>query len=352
MKKLIVFVLAAVMVLSLSFTAMAEEATEYTGEEVTITFSSTFSETETGGQIITWFKDYLENATGGKIQVKVTYGGTLFGDADQLDGVSQGAVNMIALGHNPHADMVPLLCSIPDFAPGSVENALAYFNYILFENEETAALLQAEAEAIGVKYLNVLSNGSNTFIANFEFSDLQSLIDGSKAFGNVEAAKYEGLGFTVEAVLPWDYYSAFETGQIDASQMSSTPLVSMGLQEVAKYWMYDNTYAAGNFFTVNLDWWNSLSAEAQAAIEDAAKATEEHSIEVYTEAIADEQQFLTDNGVTLVQMSDDDFAVWWANIMESKKADSMAIAAANGNEDAALTVLNAAADFTNYSFAE
>ena len=67
--------------------------------------------------------------------------------------------------------------------------------------------------------------------------------------------------------------------------MSSTPLESMGLQEVAKYWMYDNTYAAGNFFTVNLDCWNSLSAEAQAAIEDAAKATEEHSIEVYTEAI-------------------------------------------------------------------
>ena len=352
MKKIIALALAMVMVLSLSFVVMAEEAAPYEGEEVTITISSTFSETETGGQIVTWFKDYLENATGGKIQVKVTYGGTLFGDTDQLDGVADGAVNMIALGHNPHADMLPLLCSIPDFAPGSVENALAYFNYILFDNEETAALLQAEAEGIGVKYLNVISNGSNAFLANFEFTDFQSLIAGSKAFGNVEAPKYEGLGFTVEFVLPWDYYTAFETGQIDASQMSSTPLVSMGLQEVAKYWMYDNTYAAGNFFTVNLDWWNSLSPEAQAAIQEAAKATEEHSVEVYTEAIKDEQQFLTDNGVTLVQMSDADFNRWWANIMESKKADSMAIAAANGNEDAAMTVLNAAAEFTGYTFAE
>ena len=115
MKKLIVLVLAAVMSMALCFTAMADEAkAPYEGEEVTISFSSTYSETESGGQIISWFRDYLESATDGKIKVNVTFGGTLFGNDDQLDGVADGAVNMIALGHNPHADMVPLLCSIPD----------------------------------------------------------------------------------------------------------------------------------------------------------------------------------------------------------------------------------------------
>ena len=349
MKKLIALILAMVMVLSLSSAVMAEEAAEYTGEEVTISFSSTFQETETGGKIVSWFKDYLENATGGKIKVNISFGGQLFNDFDQLDGVANGAVNMIALGHNPVAATVPLLCSIPDFAPESVENALHYFDYLLFDNEETAALLQGEAEALGVKYLNVISNGANAFLATFEFSDLQSLVDGSKAFGNMEPAKYEALGFTVEQVSPFDYTQAFQTGQIDASQMSSTPMISMGLQNEAKYWMYDNTYAAGNFFTVNLDWWNSLSPEAQAAIQDAAKATENYSIELYTEAIKDEQQGLIDQGVTLVKINDDDFDRWWSVIMESKKADSMAKAA---DPDATLTILNAAAEFTGYKFAE
>ena len=352
MKKLIVLVLAAAMILTLALPVLAEEAAPYEGEEVTITFSTTYSETETGGEIIAWFKDYLEGATDGKIKVNVTYGGTLFGDSDQLDGVADGAVNMIALGHNPHADMVPLLCSIPDFAPESVQNAVNYFDFLLFDNEETAALLQGEAANIGVKYLNSIAGGANTFLANFEFSDMASLVAGSKSFGNMEAAKYEGMGFTVEAVLPWDYYNAFETGMIDASQMSSTPLVSMSLYEVAPYWMYDRTYAAGNFFTVNLNWWESLSPEAQAAIEDAAKAAEQYSVEIYEKAIADEQEYLKEKGTTLIEMNDADFDLWWADVMESKKADSLAIAAGNGNEADALTILNAAAEFTGYTFAE
>ena len=354
MKKLIALLVAATMVLTFAVTAFAEEPAEapYAGEELTISFSSTYSETETGGEIIQWFKDYLEEKTEGKIKVNVTFGGTLFGNEDQLDGVADGAVNMIALAHNPHADMVPLLCSIPDFAPESTENALNYFDYLLFENEETAALLQAEAESIGVKYLNVLAGGANTFISKEEFTELQDLIDKSKSFGNMEAAKFEALGLTVEAVLPWDYYNAFETGLIDASQMSSTPLVSMSIYEVAPYWMYDNTYTAGNFFTVNLDWWNGLSAEAQAAIEDAAKATEEYSCETYDNAIEAEQQFLVENGATLVEMSEEDSAFWWSDVMESKKADSLAIAEGNDNVEDVMTILNAAAEFTGYEFAE
>ena len=139
---------------------------------------------------------------------------------------------------------------------------------------------------------------------------------------------------------------------IDASQMSSTPLVSMSLYEVAPYWMYDRTYAAGNFFTVNLNWWDSLSPEAQAAIEDAAKAAEQYSVEIYEKAIKDEQDYLKEHGTILIEMNDADFDAWWANVMESKKADSLAIAAANGNEADALTILNAAAEFTGYTFAE
>lgn len=379
MKKLIALLLAVVMVFALCAcgsqtepettpTAEANEPTgttgevpgtdeaeapadaAYTGESLTIIFSSTFSENETGGQLVTYFKNYLEELTGGAIKVNLSYGETLATSADELQFVSDGAVNMISLGHNPHADMIPLLCSMPDFAPGSVQNALDYFNYLLFENPETSAILAAEAEANNIKYLNVLAGGANTFVANFSFTDLSSLVAGSAAFGNMEAAKFESMGFTVEAVLPWDLYSSFETGKIDASQMASTPLASMSLFEVAPYWMYDNTYTGGNFFTVNLDWWNSLSAEAQAAIQDAATATEAYSVVVYEEALQGEADNLVSNGATLVEMTSEDSATWWSAVMESKKADSMASAAVNGNEAECEAVLNAAASFTGYTF--
>ena len=320
----------------------------YTGENVSILFSTTFQETATGGEIVTYFKNTLEDATNGAISVQITYGGTLFGDADQLDGVAQGAVNMIALGHNPHADVIPLLCGVPDFAPDSVQNALDYFNYLLFDNPESSAVLTAEAEAIGVKYLNVIPGGANAFVSSKPFTGLSDLINVSAAFGNMEAAKFSALGFTVEAVLPWDLYQSFSTGLIDASQMASTSMLQDGVAEVAPYWMYDNTYTAGNFFTVNLAWWNGLSAEAQEAIQYAANATEAFAAQYYIDALASEAATLEGMGVTLVDLSDADFDLWWSTIMESKAADTIAAAATNGNVAEAQTVLQAAADFTGY----
>lgn len=366
MKKLLALLLAAVMVLTLCACgakpdepAAAPEAPAapdaaapaadgaYTGDPLNIIFSCTFQETATGGELVTYFKKQVEELSGGAITVNVAYGGTLFGDADQLDGVATGAVNMIALGHNPHAAKLPLLCSVPDFAPDSVQNALDYFNNLLFINPDSSAVLQAEAERNGIKYLSVLAGGANAFVASIPFEDLTSLVENSSAFGNMEAAKFSALGFTVEAVLPWDLYQSFSTGLIDASQMASTSMLQDGVAEVATYWMYDNTYTAGNFLTVNLEWWNGLSAEQQEVLQTAAKATEAYSAELYTTALASEANTLTDMGVTLVEMSAEDFQTWWSAIMTSKATDALNSAAQMGTEAETETVLQVAADFTN-----
>ncbi|MGM9615867.1 MAG: TRAP transporter substrate-binding protein [Oscillospiraceae bacterium] len=318
-------------------------------EPLEITFSTTFQETATGGELVTYFKNALESATDGAITVTVYYGGTLFADADALDGVATGAVNMTALGHNPHAAKLPLLCGVPDFAPDSVQNALDYFNYLLKGNPESAAALEAEATANNVKFLGALAGGANAFVANFDFDNLTDLIAKSRAFGNMEAAKFSALGFTVEAVLPWELYQNFESGKMDATQMASTSMLQDGVAEVTSTWMYDNTYTAGNFMTVNLDWWNGLSAAQQDAIQAAVDATAAYSVEVYTSALESEATTLTENyGIKIAEMTADEFDQWWSVIMESKKADTMATAETNGNVEAAQAVLGAAAEFTGY----
>ena len=62
----------------------------------------------------------------------------------------------------------------------------------------------------------------------------------------------------------------------------------------------EEAYTGGNFFTVNLAWWNGLSADAQAAIQEAT--------------------------------------------------DSLAKAEGRGNVAECQTVLDAAAEFTGYTF--
>ena len=342
MKKLIALLLAALMVFTLCACGGKADAPE----ALAIEFTTTFQETSTGGELVTYFKNALEEATDGAITVNVYYGGTVATDADALSVVSTGAMNMTALGHNPHAANLPLLTGVPDFAPDSVQNALDYFNYLLKEDEAASAALAAEAEANGVKFLGALAGGANAFVANFEFANLTELLATSRAFGNMEAAKFQALGFSsVEAVLPWDLYQSFETGLIDATQMASTSMLQDGVAEVTTHWMYDNTYTAGNFLTVNLAWWNGLSAEQQEAIQAAVDATAAHSVEVYETALEDEAAKLGELGIVIAEMTDAEFDQWWSVIMESKVENTLAM---TNNSAEAQAVLQAAADFTGY----
>lgn len=343
MKKILALLLAVVMVLALTACGSAKPA-----DTLTISFSTTFQETATGGELVTYFKNTLEEATDGAITVDVAYGGTLFADADALDGVGTGAVNMTALGHNPHAAKLPLLTGVPDFAPDSVQNALDYFTYLLEENEASAAALEAEATANGVKFLGALAGGANAFVANFDFNNLTELLATSRAFGNMEMAKFQALGFSsVEAVLPWELYQGFETGLIDATQMASTSMLQDGVAEVTTTWMYDNTYTAGNFMTVNLEWWNGLTAEQQEAIQAAVDATAAYSVEIYETALESEATTLTEEkGIKIAEMTDAEFDLWWSVIMESKVENTLAL---TNNSAEAQAVLQAAADFTGYT---
>ncbi len=344
MKKLIALLLALVMVLALTACGGAKD------DALHIQFTTTFQETATGGELVTYFKNNLEEATKGAIVVDVFYGGTVATDADALNVVSTGAMNMTALGHNPHATNIPLLCGVPDFAPNSVQNALDYFTYLLEGNAESAAALEAEAAANGVKYLGALAGGANAFVANFDFNNLTELLATSRAFGNMEAAKFQALGFSsVEAVLPWDLYTSFDTGLIDATQMASTSMLQDGVAEVTTTWMYDNTYTAGNFMTVNLEWWNGLTADQQEAIQAAVDATAAYSVEVYEAALESEAATLTEMGIKIAEMTDAEFEQWWSVIMDSKVSDTMTKAAQGGFEAEAEAVLSAAAEFTSYA---
>ncbi|MCR4842571.1 MAG: TRAP transporter substrate-binding protein DctP [Eubacterium sp.] len=322
----------------------------YDVDAMEISFSTTYQETETGGQIIQYFIDTLSDTTNGAITVNMNWGGTLYDTSGELDGVASGGVDMVALGHMPHTDVLNYL-TFPGFAPGGTQAALDYFNDLLFDNADTSALIQAEAEEVGIKYLNVIAGGANAFCASYEFTDLDSLISGSSTFGNMDAAMFEDLGFQVTALAPPDTYDGLQRGLIDSTQMALAPMVAMSWQEVASYWALDGTYTAGNMFTYNLAKWNSLTADQQAAIQQAADATEDYSAGLYDDAIAADMQTVVDaTGHEFVEFSDEDVARIWAACFEAKADAAIETCEANGKGDGIITILEEAAKITGYDW--
>lgn len=319
-------------------------------DPLTISFSSTFNENETGGQIIQYFIDEVSDLSGGAIDVKISWGGTLFPSSDELDAVMDNAVNMIALGHMPHLNTVTYL-AFPGFAPGSSQAALDYFNTLMFDDPVTSQIIQDQATSLGIKYLNVLAGGANAFCARYEFNDLNSLITGSSSFGNMDAAIFEALGFQVTSVAPPDAYDALNRGLIDATQMGFAPMVSMSWFEPAPYWALDGTYTAGNFFTVNLDWWEGLTDAQREAIQAAADATETYSATLYDSAIASDIAKVEEaTGNQFVKFSDDDLAAIWAATFEAKAESALALVSSDEDIANQTAVLEKAAEITSYNW--
>ena len=367
MKKILAMLMALVMVFALAACGEKEPVqtnepapSESQGAEqpggdaaidpLTITYSSTFQQQETGGQIQQYFIDKVGELSGGAISVDITWGGSLYDSMGELDAVMDGVVDMIALGHMPHLDTLPYL-SFPGFAPGGTQGALDYFNGLIFDDPETSALIQGEAEALGIKYLNVIPGGANAFAAKSAFTSIDELVANSAAFGNFDAAIFEALGFQVSAVMPPDTYDALNRGLIDATQMGFAPMVAMAWYEVAPFWALDSTYTAGNMFTVNLDWWESLSDAQRECIQKAADETEVYAAGMYDEAIAADIKTVDEaTGNKFVELSQADVDRFWAATFEAKAADALNRAGNHGVTEGMTTILEKAAELTGYDW--
>lgn len=319
-------------------------------DALNITFNTTYNQTETGGEIINQWIQYLSDYSNGAITVDVYWGGTVYSDFDVLDALSSGAINMTTFGHMPHIGTLNYL-GFPGFAPGGTEAALDYFTTLMFGDPETSALIQQEAADNNIIYLNVLPGGANAFCTTYEFSDLASMVSGSKSFGNMDAAIFEKLGFQVTKVGPGDCYDALQRGLIDGTQMGLTPMVSMQWYDVAPYWALDGTYSAGNFISANLDWWNGLSEDQQSIIRAASDAVQDWSMSKYDGEIDTNLKTIEDaTGNAIVEFSDEDIATIWAATFEAKADAAIQTASANGKTDGMVKILEKAAEITGYDW--
>ena len=248
-------------------------------EPISLTLTTAYSETEMAGQIITHFIEYLDQKSGGAVQVEVYWGGTLASNTEELNFVGTGAADMTVINQSISADVLPLM-NFPSQVSGGYQAAVDFMDNIVFENQATAPAIQAQIEAQNVKMLGSVATGSNAFVSKEEAGSLGELTTRKLGVGMNQSA-FEALGFSgVVTVMPWDYYDNLSRGIADAGYMSGAALVSMSVHEVTPYFLMDGTYVAGNFITVNLDKWNSMSDAQKALFEAAMDDTAAYSVEL------------------------------------------------------------------------
>ena len=279
-----------------------------------LTMAATVNENELGGQIMNEFIRYVTEHTDGNVTFETFYGGILATNAEELALVSSGAVDLIPLGHNPYGDQLPLLCG-PSWVNGSEEEALDFFNYLVFENEETAPLLQAEAAAQNIVYLGFQPSGKNAFVAKPEGSSFADFA-GKQLGAAANHELFQSLGLVVVTTPPGDVYEGLSRGIIDMARLSFTAAINNKWYEVAKNWLLDGTSAAGSPFTMNLDTWNSLPEDYQQVFYDAAEHAAQYGLQLSTESFDTDVAFLEEQGCTVGEFSQEDQELFFSQLID------------------------------------
>ena len=108
-------------------------------------------------------------------------------------------------------------------------------------------------------------------------------------------------------------FDSLSTGVIDGLMIAVSGLQSFQLYPELAYGTECNCYVAAQWFSMNLDTWNSLTPDAQAVIDAAAGRTVSfQAATVYDGAYAAVSQTAIDEGVEKYVLPDDELARWLA----------------------------------------
>ncbi len=330
-------------------TAVVETTTTAAPQEpITLKFATSFEQTEPGGKAVQHFCDYVEEETAGVVTFDIYFSGALGAGPEELGLVSSQQVDMVSLGQQLYGDKLPLL-TFPAAPPPDVQTGLEYVDKVIFQDRDTAALIQAEAARNHVLYLGVTSGGAKVIVAKAGFSALADLAGKKLGVAGPKSA-FEALGFGIVESPLADTYKNLSTDVIEAVDVDLATALRLKLYEVAQSFTWDGTYTGGSVLTVNLDSWDQLAPDTQRIMREAAKDTAQFSLDLDVENTQVQLKSLTDAGVTVASLSPADQSAWWKNWFAGAAADCVARAAKLGVAGNMKIVLEAAAGYSGLTW--
>ncbi|MCD8115981.1 MAG: TRAP transporter substrate-binding protein DctP [Oscillospiraceae bacterium] len=320
-----------------------EEAKEAEAENpVTLIFASNKNESEDGGQVIKYFCDYVTEASGGTITFEIFWGGTMCSMAEEFEMVSSGSADICALNQLPFGSLIPL-AQFPNSTCTGYEGTVDYANYVLFDNEESSTLIRDEFADNNLYYVGYSLNGSSGYYCNFEAYSLEDMA--GKKFGTGKSgALQKDYGLNVVSMESSAGYDSLQRAVVDCTDLTMGAAYSNSWQEVADYWVFYGLVSFGNFFTLNLDTWNSLTAEQQEIFNEAGLATLQFSIDQVTESESAIVEAVEAEGVTVTFVEGEAQEIFAEKSFRLDCENALANAVEQGKGDEMKTVLSVAAE--------
>ena len=297
MKKVLALVLALVLVLG---------CTSALADAVTLTYSEVNPLDTIVGKTAQFFKEKVEELTGGSVIINIQHSGVLGTEAQVLDGILSGS-GTVDIGRFSAFQFTAYGCNKAKLLsiPYTFVSREHFWN---FANSELAQEFLAEPQTVGLPLRGICygEEGFRHFFFRNEVTDINSLKEMKIRVSEdpVMTGMVKDLGANPTVVSFTELYSALQTGVVDGAEQPIANYRSNAFPEVAPYLMLDG-HTLGAIQIVITDMaWAKLTEEQQAAIMEAGKLTQAYNAELSAGEEAKVLELLKTEGVHIIEVED------------------------------------------------
>ncbi|MCH2096606.1 MAG: TRAP transporter substrate-binding protein, partial [Rhodobacteraceae bacterium] len=258
-------------------------------------------------------KENIQNATNGKVYVKLAPGGQLGAGGALAQAVQTGTIQCAQ-----H--------SLSNFAPFASAVDLINMPYFCGSNQRFTNLVSSDAwktevhpkvEASGFKalmYINIdprvvaVRKGGNKVLTPGDLDGVKFRVPGSKMLQQY----YRLVGANPTPVAWGETPSAIKQGVADALDPSVGALFVFGFKDILSHVTFTQAVPDSQVYSMNLEWFNSLPADVQEGIEWAGEMTSDQNLAKVPSARTYAMAELRKAGVEFHSLSEDQLAEWKA----------------------------------------
>lgn len=259
-------------------------------------------------------KENIQNATNGKVYVKLAPGGQLGAGGALAQKVQGGTIQ--AAQH-----------SLSNFAPFAPTVDLINMPYFCGANQRFVNLVNSDAwkkevhpkvEAKGFKTLfyvvidprvvAVRKGGAGAVISPSDLAGVKFRVPGSKMLQQY----YRMVGANPTPVAWGETPSAIKQGVADALDPSVGALFVFGFKDILSHVTFTQAVPDSQVFSCNLEWFNGLPKDIQEGIEVASEITAQQNLAKVPAARNYAMAELRKSGVEFHSLSDDQLGEWKA----------------------------------------
>ncbi len=258
------------------------------------------------------FKENIQNATNGKVYVKLAPGGQLGAGGALVQKVQGGTIQ--AAQH-----------SLSNFAPFASTVDLINMPYLCGSNQRFTNLVSSDfwntevhpkVEANGFKalfYVNidprvvaVRKGGAGAVLSPSDLSGVKFRVPGSKMLQQY----YRMVGANPTPVAWGETPSAIKQGVADALDPSVGALYVFGFKDILSHVTFTQAVPDSQVYSCNLEWFNSMPADVQEGIMWGSEMTAHQNLSKVPSARAYAMAELAKAGVEFHSLSEDQLGEW------------------------------------------